>query len=93
METFESPLGSVELTSERLVHILMFHPEIRSVKKYFKRTLLEPSIMRRSNSDSKVFILYRAVTGQKLLAIVIKTNSRNFILTAYITKKIQHQDL
>lgn len=86
MESFDSPLGSVELTDERLKHILEFHPEIKAYRKYFAKTLGQPDLIRPSKSDNKTFILYKLI-GKYNLAIVIKTNSRNFILTVYLTSK------
>ena len=93
MERFDSVFGSVELTSEREKHIFMFHPEVRSQRKYFSLTLAEPAVIRRSRFDPKARILYRMLSQKKYLAIVVKTNQRNFILTAYLTNKIQHQAL
>ena len=90
MERFNSVFGPVELTDEREKHIFTFHPEIRNQRKYFSLTLAEPEIIRRSRFDPKTFILYRSVPRKKYLAIVVKTNQRNFILTAYLTNKIQH---
>ncbi len=88
MLIYDSSLGKVELTNERLSHILTFHPEINGFKKYFKMAILQPDFIHQSKSDSEVRIFYKKVRGPKYLAVVIKTNSRNFILTAYITKNI-----
>ena len=93
METFDSPFGSIELTDERLSHILTFHPEVNAVRKYFAKTLQKPEIIRRSKSDTRVLILYHEIPGKKYLAIVTRINSRKFILTAYITDKIQRSNL
>ena len=89
MERFASPFGTVELTAEREKHIFLFHPEVRKERKHFPSTLAEPEVIRRSRFDPKVFILYRAIVQGKYLAIVVKTNHRNFILTAYLTRNIQ----
>ena len=90
MERFDSALGTVELTDEREQHIFAFHPEVKATRKYFAITLSEANVMRRSRFDPKVFIVYRALSQNKYLAIAVKTNRRNFILTAYLTNKIQH---
>ncbi len=87
MERFDSPFGIVELTHERFSHIIEFHPEIKKLKKYLSKTIAKPKFIRPSKSDNQVFILYGRIEKDKLLAIVIKTNSRNFILTAYLTSK------
>ena len=93
MERFDSVFGPVELTDEREKHIFIFHPEVQNQRKYFTITLAEPEVIRRSRFDQKAFILYRAVSKKKFLAVIVKTNQRNFILTAYLTTKIQHQAL
>ncbi len=92
MERFLSQFGEVDLTDEREQHIFTFHPEARKHKTHFAKTLAEPDAVRRSKHDPRVFILYRAV-GKASLAIVVKTNQRNFILTAYLTDKIQPKPL
>lgn len=89
MERFASPFGTVDLTTEREKHIVLFHPEVRSQRKHVPATLAEPEIIRRSHFDPKVRILYRMVSQGKYLAVVVKTNQRNFILTAYLTHNIQ----
>ena len=86
MLIYDSSFGKVELTNERFSHILTFHPEIKNFSKYFKSVLGQPDFIHQSKSDPKVKIFYKQITGLKYIAVVIKTNSRNFILTAYITK-------
>ena len=90
MGRFDSVLGVVDLTDEREQHIFTFHPEVKALRKHFTTTLSQPDIMRRSRFDPKVLILYRTLPPKKYLAIAVKTNRRNFILTAYLTDKIQH---
>ena len=87
MERFDSPFGPVELTPERFAHITDFHPEVKKLKKYFVSTIANPELIRPSRSDKQAFILYYKVAKNKFLAVVIKTNARNFILTAYLTSK------
>ncbi len=91
MQKFDSRIGVIELTAERYGHITIFHPEIKSFHKHFGKTLIDPEIIRRSKSDPRVLIFYRKLSASKLLAIVVKTNARNFILTAYFTNKIKNQ--
>jgi len=93
MGLFESPLGNVELTEERLRHIFSFHPEIRSYHKYFLNTLKSPDTIRRSKFEPQVRMLYHKIRKDKYLAVVVKINERNFILTAYTTTKIKHLSL
>lgn len=87
MNRFDSPFGTVELTDERFSHIIKFHPEIKRFKKRFPKILSAPKLIRSSKSDKNVFILYGLVDKQRNLAIVVKTGTRNFILTAYLTSK------
>jgi len=91
MERFPTPFGTTELTDERERHIFKFHPDVRLYRKRFAKTLAKPDIIRRSKHDSSVLILYQGISKEKYLAIVTKTNHRNFIITAYLTYKIQHQ--
>ena len=93
MERFDSVIGVVELTDEREQHIFQFHPEVKTLRKHFAKTLAEPNFTRRSRFDPKVFIFYRVLPQSKYLALAVKTNQRNFILTAYTTSKIQHLPL
>ena len=91
MERFVSPLGEVELTDEREQHIMEFHPEMRSYRRYFSEAIAKPDTIRRSVFDTQVRILYHFLkNADKYLAIVVKTNHRKFILTAYTTHKIKH---
>ncbi len=90
MERFSSAFGMIELTNEREAHIFQFHPEVKQFRKYFPAALAEPDTMRRSGFDPDVLIFYRTLPQKKYLAIAVKTNHRNFILTAYLTAKIQH---
>lgn len=82
METFDSPLGIIDLTSERENHIYRNHPAIRLAK-----VIAEPEVIRRSKYDSKVFILYQKLAN-KYLAIVVKANQRKYILTAYPSSNV-----
>jgi len=43
-------LEDIELTEERLAHILAFHPEVRQYHKYFAQVLSRPDIIRRPKS-------------------------------------------
>ena len=88
VRSYVSSFGNIELTNERLQHILEFHPEVKTAQKYFVITLKNPHIIRSSKSDKHVYVFYRKITINKLLAIVVKTNNRNFVLTAYITSKL-----
>lgn len=86
MKRYRSSIGTIELTDERLKHILVFHPEIRGQLKRFAPTLSEPAFIKTSRRDQTVLIFYGAAGKDKYLAIVVRRNSRNFILTAYLIR-------
>lgn len=88
MRSYKSSFGKIDLTTERLQHILEFHPEIRTVEKYFVITLQNPDLIKSSKSDPQVYLFYKKISKNKFLAIVVKISIRNFILTAYITNKL-----
>lgn len=91
MEQFRAPFGEVEITEEWERHIIQFHPDVKLYRKFFNDTIEHPEIIRHSVFDRKVLICYRLLPpAKKYLAIVIKTNQRNFILTAYLTHRIKH---
>lgn len=91
MHRFDSSLGMVELTDERERHIVEFHPEVKAFRKHFSATLNASASVRTSKFDKEVKIFYQLLpSNNKYLAIVVETNRRNFILTAYLTHKIQH---
>ena len=91
MEMFASVFGHVELTVERWNHITTFHPEVRTHRKLLQKTLLNPDAVRNSKHDPSVKICYHAIPKRnKYLAVVVKIDKRNFILTAYSTGKIKH---
>lgn len=57
-----------------------------------KATLAEPDYVKRSSSDKKVLLYYRFVRGifqGKHVLVVVKTDDRNFVVTAYITDRIK----
>ncbi len=90
MKKFDSPFGEVELTNERVEHVLKFHPEVRRYLKRIKQVLAKPSIISQSKFDPRVQICYSPISQRKHLVVVVKTNQRNFILTIYLTSKIKH---
>jgi hypothetical protein len=55
---------------------------------HFAATLKSPQIIRPSASDAQVYIFCKKISAKKILAMVIKTNAKNFILTAYLTNKL-----
>lgn len=90
---FKTSIGNtVELTLERRQHILEEHPELEEHFDKLRRVLLKPDEVRVSKTDPKVLLFYRYFAKIKsglFIAVVIKTNERNFILTAHMTDKIK----
>lgn len=80
----------VALPVERKKHILLFHPDLKPYFSKLKQVLLKPDDIRISKSDSGVLLFYKyfdKIADGKYIAVVVKFNDRNFILTAYLTKR------
>ena len=92
MERYKSKLDKeIELTNERLKHILDYHPEIEEHVGKFKEVLLNPSEIRISSSDKSVLLFHKAfdsIEAGRYLRVTVKINERWFILTAYLTKRL-----
>lgn len=83
---------TIELTSERKKHILTFHPDLHSYMKHIKAVLLQPDDLRISKSDPQVLLFYKyfdTILDGKYIAVTVKLNERNFILTSYLTDHIK----
>jgi hypothetical protein len=92
MRIYLSFLGEVELTDEREVHICERHPELRKHIDKFSEVLEDPDVVRSSRFDRKVLLFYKyfaSIKAGKYLTIAVKRNTRNFILTGYLTDKIK----
>lgn len=92
-ETFKDYSGhGVELTDERWAHILLYHPDLASFLGRLAEALRAPDVLRQSTEDANVLVHYKYfadVLGGKSLAVVVKTNGRRFVLTAYLTRRIR----
>lgn len=90
---YQTSIGrQVELTPERRKHILQFHPDLKPYLDQIKLVLESPEIIKRSLDDPRVLIFYRyfdTILSGKYIAVVVKTNQRNFILTSYLTSHIK----
>ncbi len=91
MRTFRSRWGEIEFTEERREHIIFFHPEVAPCLRLFPLVLAAPQKIVRSAHDETVIICYYFLAQRrKYLAIVVKLRPKsNFVLTAYLTKKIK----
>ena len=92
MINYKSKLNKeIELTEERLKHVLSFHPEIADHLDKFGDVLLNPNEIRVSSSDRSVLLFHKrfdSIGVGKYLRIAVKINERWFILTAYLTNKL-----
>ncbi len=92
MVKYKSKLGKeIELTDERLEHILAFHPEIAEHLDKFSGVLLNPNEIRISPTDKKVLLFHKRfgnIEAGKYLRIAVETNERWFILTVYLTNRL-----
>lgn len=89
---YKSVLGKdIELTPERKNHILLYHSDLKPYFSKVVKVLLEPSEIRISKSDAAVLLFYKhfaKILSGKYIVIAVKSNSRSFILTAYLSNRI-----
>lgn len=90
---YKSSIGkTVELTSERKKHILTFHPDLKPYIKLIREVLLLPDDLKISKSDPDSLLFYKyfdTILNGKYIAVVVKVNGRNFILSSYLTGRIK----
>lgn len=90
---YKTILGkTVELTKERKEHIFQRHPDVIPHFSKIKQVLLDPDQVRIDNQDPRVLLFYKyfsTISEGKYLAVVVKTDDRNFILTCYSTYRIK----
>ena len=103
MKTFPCPYlkGEVELTDEREAHIAETHPDL--LPEYLpqlRQTLEEPDEVRRSVRISGARMFYRwfdDVRQGKYVAVVAVRETapaeRNWIITAYITRRLTNGEI
>lgn len=83
----------IRLTDERRQHILA-HPEMVAMEAAIALALCNPEVVRRSSTDSAVYLYYRyhenTLVGAKWLCVVVKYLENDaFIITAYLTDKLK----
>ena len=82
----------IHLTLERKNHIFNFHPDFKPYFSKIEEILISSDVIRQTKEDKNVLIFYKYyqnILDGKYIAVVVKINQRNFILTAYLTKKIK----
>jgi len=85
----------IKIPKERWQHVCQQHPELLDLQNEVKETLVSPDLIKMSITDKSVRLYYRyypAILGGKYLLVVVKTNRRNFIVTAYVTDYIKAGD-
>lgn len=83
---------TIELTEERWSHVLEAHQELRVLEELIPQVLRAPDAVVRSLYDPAVRLYYKwfaSVWHGTYLVVVVKSNHRHFILTAYITEKLK----
>jgi len=90
---FSSSLGrQVELTDERKKHIFQYHKDIIPFFDHMAEVLNSPDDVRRTLDDKQVVLFYRLypdILAGKYFVAVVKINARNFILTAYLPRRVK----
>ena len=67
------------------------HPVIAPFLERIREVLLRPEGIRRSTYDPEVLLFsrfYPDVLGGKHLVVVVKTNERRLVLTAYLARRL-----
>ncbi len=86
----------ITLTEDRMKHILE-RPEMISQMGKIDETLTSPELIKRSVSDKNVVIYYKhyqiTPVTSKYLAVVIKINKENLIISSYFTDSIKKGEI
>lgn len=97
MVFFSSSLGKqVELTDERKEHIFQYHRDLVPFFDRLAEVLNSPEGVRRTFDDQQVLLFYRFypdILVGKYSVAVVKINDCNFILTAYLTRRVKTGEL
>jgi hypothetical protein len=101
MKTYEQLLfchaidQDIALTAERETHILERHPELRALQLEFYETINLPDfILRKSTGEHMLVKWHQKKFNGKYIVIVVNINpTRNFIITAYLSRKLPNGDL
>ena len=86
----------IKLSEERKKHILE-RLEMIGQEHKITETLINPEFIKRSMSNKNVNVYYKnypkTPVTNKYLAVVVKINGENFVITAYFTDRIKKGDL
>jgi hypothetical protein len=85
-----TPLNiTIHTTSEYWNKLLIKHPELEGKLDDIKRTLEQPSEIRKSKRDELIFLFYSESERHWLWAVAKKSGVDGFLVTAYLTDKIK----
>lgn len=89
--------GEVELTKEREEHIAERHPDLLPHHaECLAKTLEDPDQIRRSERFGNALLFSRWFEGVlqgKFVVVVVMTNDRQWIITAYLSRKLAEGDI
>jgi len=91
-----TPLGiTIRVTRGTWIVITTIkHPVMKGHEEEIKYVLTDPDEIRRSISDSDVYLFYKMIRERRWFCAVIKDqDNEGFLITAYPTDKIKEGDL
>lgn len=88
----------VELTNERINHIITRHPELtNNYEKYISETLINPDQVRNDLRFQDTLLISRYYPqfnkGRSVVIAIVTEINRNFIVTAYTARKITQGEI
>ena len=86
-----SILGKQIRTTETYWHdiITYKHPQLDGKLRDVELTLIDPDVIRKSQSDKDIYLYYKAVSGRILCVVVRHLNGDGFLITTYFTDKVK----
>jgi len=87
-----SKLGSTIRTTERYWKVIAYikHPAILGKEEQIQETLRDPDVIRKSKSDSSVYLFYKRQNKHYIAVVIRHMNEKEgFIITSYLTHNIK----
>jgi len=69
------------------------HPSVRGLEDEVKRTLQEPTEVRKSREDPNVHLYYRKRMDKFICVVVKHLNNEGYIITTYLTRRMVGETL
>ncbi|MBI2672111.1 hypothetical protein HYX16_04210 [Candidatus Woesearchaeota archaeon] len=93
-EVIDKTKRKIRLTNKQWRHIKKEHADISNKFEDIEETLINPSIIRRSEDDHNISFYYQYFKNikinEKYLVVVVKyLNGKGFIITSFYTDKIK----